>query len=48
MMQKTKTYGVGNFRQKLIELPNLKDQIVNGKRFYQAQEMATNWYGIRL
>ena len=28
-------YGVGNFRQNLIELPNLKDQIVNGKRFYQ-------------
>lgn len=28
-------YGVGNFKQDLIQLPNLKDQIVAGKRFYQ-------------
>jgi genome maintenance exonuclease 1 len=47
MMKQSKTYPVGNFHQDTVSLPNLKDQIINGKRFYQVTPTDTDaplWY----
>lgn len=38
MKQHDKKSHVGNFAHRLVELPALRDQIINGKRFYQVPD----------
>lgn len=44
MLKSEKQYPIGSFEQDLVQLPNLKDQNINGKRFYRVSETEPLWF----